>query len=80
VAFAKWNLHDEDGAIDRYKLSLHANPLSVSSLRGLCVLLNEKERDIEALPFAERWIELAPQDAEALEWSSVIKSNANITE
>jgi tetratricopeptide (TPR) repeat protein len=75
VAFAKWNLGDEDGAIDGYKLSLQLNSSSVSSLRGLCILLNEKGRNAEALPFAKRWIELAPLDKEAMEWSSAIRSN-----
>lgn len=75
VAFSKWNLHDEAGAVDRYKLSLELNPANLSSLRGICILLNGMERDAEALPYAKRWMELVPKSEEAIEWGLTIRKN-----
>ncbi|TAK96245.1 MAG: hypothetical protein EPO07_14725 [Verrucomicrobia bacterium] len=75
VGFSKWELNDEAGAIEAYKHSLAINPSNVSSLRGLCLLLNGKGRDKEALPYAKRWRGIVPEDPEAVEWSSVIEEN-----
>lgn len=51
MAFARWELEDEAGAIRAYLKSLALNPESVSSLRGISILLNQNDRNEEALSF-----------------------------
>jgi hypothetical protein len=72
LAFARWESADETGAIDAYLKSLALNPANVSSLRGACILLNDHNRDLEALPFIQKWLQLAPTKSEAIEYSEAI--------
>ena len=78
LAFARWESGDETGAIDAYLKSLALNPANVSSLRGTCILLKDHDRDLEALPFVQKWLQLAPTNSEAVEYSKVIAKNCNV--
>ncbi len=75
LAYARWELDDEIGAIDAYQKSLALDSSNVSSLRGVCILLNQHDRDAEAKSFAQKWLELAPADPEAVEYGRTVLEN-----
>jgi hypothetical protein len=77
LAFARWELNDETGAIDAYRKSLVLNSANISSLRGVCILLNDHDRELEALRFVQKWLQLAPSNAEAIEYNEIIVKNCN---
>ena len=57
-----------------WRLALAADPRNLAALAGMARLEAGRDRLLEARAFLERWLELAPQDAEALRLAATVES------
>jgi type IV pilus assembly protein PilF len=69
-----------DQAEARWRLALEMDPANVPSLAGLASLHFARGRYMDARAFAERWLAVAPNDAEGLQLASQIESKLGDTD